>query len=358
MRRSWPSPSQSWRECRQWKQFLLRKYVAHPPHWKELQGMSSCLRTLASPCINTSHWMNVPRCLVHCSLELWKRLCNQIIWHKNLGHCQNSWERSRNSNWTHPRTNLGWSWRCSPPVLQPKFHDYRTICFLAAISLRAGDEFCSRCWRNIEEQRWSQTFGPDCFRAIVVLKFADMISQGTRPCLDGPRPQEQHGFRAGGFLEEHLLTANLFFERTLAANIAVWILSVYRWLVKNIWWRKLGCFVVSPVRTRSVKSYVIKFSERIFQSQLLFSNERRHATRMCAKSDHVGFSTSLGIQQPISDAKCQTNAIAQSPKIPKYWNRRRCTARNWWPEQRISNPQHVGGSNEGSARRNLRGSGC
>ena len=72
--------------------------------------------------------------------------------------------------------------------------NYMTIiCFPVAISLRAGDEFCSRCSRNIEEQRWSQTFGPDCFRAIVVPKFADMISQGTRPCLDGPRPQEQHG---------------------------------------------------------------------------------------------------------------------------------------------------------------------
>jgi len=53
-----------------------------------------------------------------------------------------------------------------------------------------------------------------------------MISQGTRPCLDGPRPQEQHGFRAGGFLEEHLLTANLFLEKTLAANILVWILGM------------------------------------------------------------------------------------------------------------------------------------
>ena len=33
-------------------------------------------------------------------------------------------------------------------------------------------------------------------------------------------------FRAGGFLEEHLLTANLFLEKTLAANILVWILGM------------------------------------------------------------------------------------------------------------------------------------
>ena len=29
------------KECRQWKVLLLRKYLAHPAHWKELQGMSS-----------------------------------------------------------------------------------------------------------------------------------------------------------------------------------------------------------------------------------------------------------------------------------------------------------------------------
>ena len=29
------------KECRQWKVLLLRKYLAHPAHWKELQSMCS-----------------------------------------------------------------------------------------------------------------------------------------------------------------------------------------------------------------------------------------------------------------------------------------------------------------------------
>ena len=73
--------------------------------------------------------------------------------------------------------------------------------------------------------------------------------------------------------------------------------------------------MVSLVRTRSVNSYVIDFAESIFQSHLLFSNQRRHVTTMRAKSGNVGFSTSLGTRQPTSDAKCETNAFAQSPKV-------------------------------------------
>ena len=44
--------------------------------------------------------------------------------------------------------------------------------------------------------------------------------------LDDVWPEEQHGFRAGRRLEEHLLTANMFLHKTLAANIPVWVLSL------------------------------------------------------------------------------------------------------------------------------------
>ena len=56
--------------------------------------------------------------------------------------------------------------------------------------------------------------------------FAYMILHRIQPCLDSCQPEEQHGFRAGRRLEEHLLTANLFFDKTLAANIPVWVLSL------------------------------------------------------------------------------------------------------------------------------------
>ena len=53
-----------------------------------------------------------------------------------------------------------------------------------------------------------------------------MILHRIEPYLDSHQPEEQHGFRAGRRLEEHLLTANLFVDKTLAANIPVWILSL------------------------------------------------------------------------------------------------------------------------------------
>ena len=52
-----------------------------------------------------------------------------------------------------------------------------------------------------------------------------MILQRIQPRLDSHQPEEQHGFRAGRRFE-HLLTANLFLDKTLAANIPVWILSL------------------------------------------------------------------------------------------------------------------------------------
>ena len=121
-----------------------------------------CLRTVASHCTNTLRWMSLPWCLRNCSLELRKRLCDQIIWQRNLGHCKNSWEQLKNWNWTNQRTNVDWSltYSCTfPPALQPKFYIYTMICSQMATSLRVGDGLCSRFWRNTEKRRWSRTFG-------------------------------------------------------------------------------------------------------------------------------------------------------------------------------------------------------
>ena len=56
--------------------------------------------------------------------------------------------------------------------------------------------------------------------------FAYVILHRIEPCLDSHQPEKQNGFRAGRRLEEHLLTANFFLDKTLAANIPVWILSL------------------------------------------------------------------------------------------------------------------------------------
>ena len=44
--------------------------------------------------------------------------------------------------------------------------------------------------------------------------------------LEASQPEEQHGFRQGRRIEEHLLTANVCLQKTLAANTPLWIISL------------------------------------------------------------------------------------------------------------------------------------
>ena len=44
--------------------------------------------------------------------------------------------------------------------------------------------------------------------------------------LDAGQPEEQHGFRAGKRIEEHLHTTNLVLDKTLALDVPVWIVSL------------------------------------------------------------------------------------------------------------------------------------
>jgi len=41
--------------------------------------------------------------------------------------------------------------------------------------------------------------------------------------LDDHQPEEQHGFRRGKRIEEHLLTANVFLDKALDVGIPVWV---------------------------------------------------------------------------------------------------------------------------------------
>ena len=56
--------------------------------------------------------------------------------------------------------------------------------------------------------------------------FAYLILGRVEEILESKQPEEQHGFRPGRRLEEHLLTANLLLDKTAAAGIAVWIVSL------------------------------------------------------------------------------------------------------------------------------------
>ena len=84
-----------------------------------------------------------------------------------------------------------------------------------------------------------------------------MILHRLEPCFESHPQEGQHGFCVGRRLEKHLVTANSLLDKTLAANIPVWVLSLN--LSKpsdQVDWGALW-LAVSFVRTRSVKPHVI-----------------------------------------------------------------------------------------------------
>ena len=56
--------------------------------------------------------------------------------------------------------------------------------------------------------------------------FAYMMLARVEPALEIHQPEEQHGFRKGHRIEEHLLTANLVVDKLLAVSTPIWIVSL------------------------------------------------------------------------------------------------------------------------------------
>ena len=44
--------------------------------------------------------------------------------------------------------------------------------------------------------------------------------------MEQAQPEEQHGFRSGRRLEEHILSANIIMDKAIAAGILVWIIGL------------------------------------------------------------------------------------------------------------------------------------
>ena len=53
--------------------------------------------------------------------------------------------------------------------------------------------------------------------------FACLVLDRIEHQLDDHQPEEQHGFRRGKRIEEHLLTANVFLDKALDVGIPVWV---------------------------------------------------------------------------------------------------------------------------------------
>ena len=69
------------------------------------------------------------------------------------------------------------------------------------------------------------------FRAIACLRtlyklIAYMILGRIEHTLEDQQPEEQHGFRAGRRLEEHIISANIIMQKTWAIGRPVWIASL------------------------------------------------------------------------------------------------------------------------------------
>ena len=56
--------------------------------------------------------------------------------------------------------------------------------------------------------------------------FAYMLLARIENILELEQPEEQHGFRPGRRIEEHLLTTNIFLDKATAAGRTIWIVSL------------------------------------------------------------------------------------------------------------------------------------
>ena len=60
-----------------------------------------------------------------------------------------------------------------------------------------------------------------CLRLFYKL-FSYLVLGRIEDTLEHAQPEEQHGFRSGRRLEEHVVTANIVFQKTLAVGIPIW----------------------------------------------------------------------------------------------------------------------------------------
>ena len=210
------------KECRQWKVSLLRQYLQHPARWKELQGISS----------STSKPLRQ-----HPPLDEFATMLEELFTGTSETPLQPN--HLTEEPWTLQeliRVKLNKSADESGLVAEVFKHISNNF---AANILHLYNDLLSSghspsSWRRtlftMLAKHRKATLVTD-FRPIASIRlfykmFAYMILHRIEPCLDSHQPEEQHGFRAGRRLEEHLLTANLFLDKTLAANIPVWILSL------------------------------------------------------------------------------------------------------------------------------------
>ena len=100
------------------------------------------------------------------------------------------------------------------------------------------------------------------------------------------QPEEQHGFRQGKRIEEHLLTANVSLQKTLAASAPLWIISLdLSKTCDKIDWNALW----SALRQHGISEHLIWILQCLYYGQTTVVRER--------DVDSCGFDIRGGVQQ-------------------------------------------------------------
>ena len=110
----------------------------------------------------------------------------------------------------------------SPEVmLEALLHLFRTVLLTGNVP----ETWKQTIFKILPKKREAQSTSD--FRPIAVVRvlyktFAYLWLGRVEATLDAGQPEEQHGFRAGRRIEEHLLTTNLVLDKTLALDVPVW----------------------------------------------------------------------------------------------------------------------------------------
>ena len=116
--------------------------------------------------------------------------------------------------------------------------------------------------------------------------FAYLMLGRMEDALEASQPEEQHGFRQGRRIEEHLLTANLCLQKTLAANTPLWIISLdLSKAFDKVDWNALW----TALRQHGISEHLIWILQCVYFGQT--GVVREHDTDSC------GFNVRGGVRQ-------------------------------------------------------------
>ena len=114
----------------------------------------------------------------------------------------------------------------SPEVmLEALLHLFRTVLLTGEVP-ETWKQTIFNMLPKTREAKSTSDFRPIAVVRLLYKTFAYLVLGRIEATLDAGQPEEQHGFRAGRRIEEHLLTTNLVLDTTLALDVPVWIVSL------------------------------------------------------------------------------------------------------------------------------------